>query len=227
VHSLIITRVRNQAQAIRSFDLMPTGASDSHRCSFLPGQIALLSVEGEAPAYFAFASAPEDPQLEVLVKQKPGASNRIFDMRPGEQIRLLDVTGQGFALDALTGKDLVFVAMGTGMAPLRSALRHAMKRKEEFGHLLVLYGARTPDHFCYRDETRIWEDAGVELRQVVSRPDGHEWSGPTGHVQSLFDHILALTSPVTLVGGSLEMIAQTRDRLRQMGFAAEDILTNY
>jgi sulfhydrogenase subunit gamma (sulfur reductase) len=92
----------------------------------------------------------------------------------------------------------------------------------------VLYGARTPDEFCYRDEIDGWEKAGVELRQVISRPDGHDWSGPTGYVQSLLDHVLAdLKSPVALVCGSREMIAQTRDRLEQMGFPPADILTNY
>jgi len=103
-----------------------------------------------------------------------------------------------------------------------------LQRKQDFGRLVVLYGARTPDDFCYRDETESWEAAGVELRQVISRPDGHDWSGPTGYVQSLLDHVLPdLLSPVALVCGSREMIAQTRDRLQQMGFAAEDILTNY
>ena len=78
------------------------------------------------------------------------------------------------------------------------------------------------------DGTDRWQDAGVELRQVVSRPGDHDWSGPTGYVQSLLDHVLPdLNGPVALVCGSREMIAQTRDRLQQMGFAAEDILTNY
>ena len=149
-------------------------------------------------------------------------------MRVGERVQLLDVAGHGFALDEQKGKDLVFVAMGTGVAPLRSALRHVLGRKRDFGQLVVLYGARTPDHFCYKDETERWEDSGVELRQVVSRPDGHDWSGPTGYVQSLLDHVLpSLFSPVALICGSLEMIEQTRDRLHQMGFAPEDILTNY
>jgi NAD(P)H-flavin reductase len=207
---------------------MPEGESDAHRVSFIPGQVAVLSVPGEAPAYFAFASAPDDRELEVLVKQKVGASNVIFDMKPGEKIELLEVVGHGFALDAHAGKDLVFVAMGIGVAPLRSALRYVLKRKDEFGQCVVLYGARTPDDFCFRDETDSWEDSGVELRQVISRPDGHDWSGPTGYVQSLLDHVLPdLKSPVALVCGSLEMIEQTRDRLVQMGFARDEILTNY
>jgi sulfhydrogenase subunit gamma (sulfur reductase) len=228
VHSLIITNVRKQARQVRSFDLMPEGTETTHGVVFVPGQVAVLKVEDEEPAYFAFASAPEDVELEVLVKQNIGASNRIFDMQPGERIELIDVAGHGFALNEQQGKDLVFVAMGTGVAPLRSALRHVLKRKENFGQLVVLYGARTPDDFCYRDETQTWEDAGVELKQVISRPDGHDWSGPTGYVQSLLDHVLpSLDSPIALICGSLEMMEQTRDRLGQMGFAPDEILTNY
>jgi NAD(P)H-flavin reductase len=226
--SLIITAVRDEARAIRSFDLMPVGMSEHHGVQFVPGQVAVLSVASEAPAYFAFASAPEDRELEVLVKRKVGASDLLFDMKPGEKIELLEVAGHGFDLDAQKGKDLVFVAMGTGVAPLRSALRQVLKRKQEFGQLVVLYGARTPDDFCYRDETEGWKDAGVELRQVISKPDGHDWSGPTGYVQSLLDHVLPdLKSPVALICGSLEMMEQTRDRLEKMGFRANDVLTNY
>jgi len=228
LRSLIITRVRDQARGIRSFDLMPQGETERHGVRFVPGQVAVLSVEGEAPAYFAFASAPEDPELEVLVKQKMGASNVIFNMKPGQEISLREVAGHGFLLDEQKGKDLVFVAMGTGVAPLRSALRHVLNRKGEFGQSVVLYGARTPDDFCFRDETDGWEQQGVELRQVISRPDGHDWSGPTGYVQSLLDHVLPdLKSPVALICGSPAMIEQTRDRLGQMGFAPNEILTNY
>lgn len=225
---LIITNVREQARAVRSFDLMPQGATGVHGVTFVPGQVAVLEVTGEAPAYFAFASAPEDPELEVLVKQKMGASNLIFDMQRGSTINLLQVAGHGFALDEQRSKDLVFVAMGTGVAPLRSALRHVLNRRDEFGQIVVLYGARTPDDFCFRDETDSWKEAGVELRQVISKPDGHDWSGPTGYVQSLLDHVLPdLNSPVALICGSPEMMEQTRGRLGQMGFASADILTNY
>lgn len=225
---LIITAVRDEARAIRSFDLMPEGKSEHHSIQFVPGQVAMLSVAAEVPAYFAFAGAPEDRELEVLVKRKVGASDVLFDMQRGEKIELLEVAGHGFDLEAQKDKDLVFVAMGTGVAPLRSALRHVLRRKHDFGELVVLYGARTPDDFCYRDETEGWKDAGVELRQVISKPDGHDWSGPTGYVQSLLDHVLPeLKSPVALICGSLEMMEQTRDRLEKMGFLANDVLTNY
>jgi NAD(P)H-flavin reductase len=226
--SLKITSVREQGRDIRSIDLMPADAGRSHDVQFIPGQVAVLQVANEDPAYFAFAGAPEDPELEILVKRTVGASVALFDMKVGEHVELLNVAGHGFDLDAQRGHDLVFVAMGTGVAPLRSALRHVLNRKNDFGQLMVLYGARTPDDFCYRDETDGWEDGGVELRQVISRPGDHDWSGPTGYVQSLLDHVLPeLKSPVALICGSREMIAQTRDRLQQMGFAPDAILTNY
>ncbi len=225
---LLIKRVREEAREIRSFDMLPEDCEGAHDLRFTPGQVAVIKVAEEYPAYFAFASAPEDPELEFLVKRAQGASLRIYDMKEGDSVELTKTVGHGFPLDEQRGKDLVFVAMGTGVAPLRSALRHVLKRKAEFGQLVVLYGARTPDDFCYRDETEVWEAAGVELRQVISRPDGHDWYGPTGYVQSLLDHVLPdLSAPVALVCGSREMIEQTRDRLQQMGFAPEAILTNY
>jgi len=220
---LLITGVRDQARSTRSFNLHADGA-----VNFTPGQVAILRVNGQEPSYFAFASAPDDRDLEVLVKQKAGASSVIYNLCVGEQIELVGIAGHGFNLDEIKGRDMVFVAMGTGVAPLRSALRQVLKRKRDFGQLVVLYGARTPDDFCYRDETDDWEAAGVELRQVISRPDGHDWSGPTGYVQSLLDNVLpTLRSPVALICGSREMIDQTRERLGKMGFKPDEILTNY
>ena len=221
--TLVITGVRDQARATRSFDLRADGIID-----FTPGQVAMLRVEGEEPAYFAFAGAPDDRDLEVLVKQKVGASSVIYNMCVGDKIELIGIAGHGFNLDAVRGRDLVFVAMGTGVAPLRSALRYVLKRKDQFGQMVVLYGARTPADFCYSDETDDWSAHGVALRQVISRPDGHEWSGPTGYVQSLLDHVLpGLSSPVALICGSREMIEETRERLGKMGFKPHEILTNY
>jgi NAD(P)H-flavin reductase len=208
--------------------MRPEGPAGGGRgVPFVPGQVAVLRV-GEEQAYFAFASAPEEAELEFLVKRGFGAGGAIYEMKEGDRVELVEVVGHGFPLTEHRGKDLVFVAMGTGVAPLRSALRHVLKHKGEFGQLVVLYGARTPDDFCYGDEVDEWEKAGVELRRVISRPDGHDWSGPTGYVQSLLDHVLPdLASPVALICGSREMIGQTRERLLRMGFGPESILTNY
>jgi len=227
--TLVIRRVHEEARDIRAFDVLPEGASDCHEMPFTPGQVALLDVGEAGRAYFAIASAPEDDELEFLVKlSNDPASKALYGMKPGDSVRLAEIAGHGFDLTAQEGRDLVFVAMGTGVAPLRSALRSVLPRAERFGQIVVLYGARTPEDFCYRDEVEGWKSVGVELRQVISRPDGYEWSGQTGYVQSLLDNVLpSLSDPVALVCGSREMIEQTRDRLHEMGFAPERILTNY
>lgn len=227
--ALVIRRVHEEARDIRAFDVLPEGAEDAHELVFTPGQVAYLEVEGTGRSYFAIASAPEDEELEFLVKLTDDPVSRmLYNLEPGARVGLVRIDGHGFELAEHEGRDLVFVAMGTGVAPLRSALRTVLRRPERFGQINVLYGARTPDDFCYRDETDSWKAAGVELRQVVSRPDGYEWSGSTGYVQSLLEHVLpSLSDPVALVCGSREMIEQTRDRLQEMGFPPERILTNY
>jgi len=229
---LVITRVREQGRDIRSFDMRPAGDAEgtSPPVEFLPGQVAALRAGGadERSFYFAFASAPEDEELEFLVKRAGDDGRSLYHLRAGDTVALTGVVGHGFPLDTHRGKDLIMIAMGTGVAPLRSTLRHALSRPDDFGQLVVLYGARTPDDFCYRDETETWKAAGVELRQVVSKPDGYEWAGSTGYVQSLLDHVLpSLNEPVALICGSPEMITHTRDRLQEMGLAPEGILTNY
>lgn len=226
---LVIRRVHEEARGVRAFDALPEGASGSHGLTFVPGQVAVLEVGGVGKAYFAIASAPEDDELEFLVKlSSDPVSRALYEMGPGGRVSLAQIAGHGFDLKAQEGRDLVFVAMGTGVAPLRSALRSVLPRAERYGQVVVLYGARTPEDFCYRDETEAWRAAGVELRQVISRPDGYEWAGQTGYVQSLLDNVLpTLSDPVALVCGSREMIEQTRDRLHEMGFEAEKILTNY
>lgn len=225
---LTVTRVRRQARDVRSFDMRP---ADARTLAHAPGQVAQLRI-GDVQSYFAIASAPEDDALEFLIKRTGGASNDVgapfYDLNEGDHVELAGVVGVGFPLDEQQGRDLVFIAMGTGIAPVRSALRHALARADEFGQLVVLYGARTPEDFCYANETEAWQAAGVELRQVISRPDGYEWAGQTGYVQSLLDNVLpTLNAPVAFIAGSREMIEHTRDRLQEMGLAAENILTNY
>ena len=201
---------------------------------FTAGQVSILELEGYAPAYLAFASAPEESEFEFLVKRREMADGKanvtmaLFDSEVSQEVSLTKIVGHGFPVEKLRGRDLVFVAMGTGLAPLRSALRHIFHSREEYGKLIVLYGARTIDDFCFEDEMdNEWRTHDVTLRQVISRPND-EWSGPTGYVQSLLDNFVhELNQPVALVCGSNEMIKQTRQRLRALGFADEDILTNY
>jgi sulfhydrogenase subunit gamma (sulfur reductase) len=225
---LSITRIDKHTRAIWSFFMAPRAGA---RPEFKAGQVAILKIGDGADTYIAFASAPEDDEFEFLIKHFPeqsGLSGALFDQRAEKRVVLKNIVGRGFPVEDHKGHDLVFVAMGVGLAPLRSTLRHLSHLREDYGRLVVLYGARTVDDFCFEQEmTGEWRDLGVELRQVISQPNC-DWSGPTGYVQSLLDNIVPeLREPVALVCGSNEMIDQTRARLLKLGFAPEMILTNY
>jgi NAD(P)H-flavin reductase len=224
---LKITHITKHTPNVWSFFMnAPNGA----RPAIKAGQVAVLEM-GEHSSYVAFASAPEDEEMEFLVKrvEKPGVANSLFDPAMAEGVRLKQIGGRGFAVEEHKGCDLVFVAMGTGLAPLRSALRHVFHSRDDYGRLVVLYGVRTVEEFCFAEEMDAeWRERGVELRQVISRPGDGVWDGPTGYVQSLLDNIVpSLPCPVALVCGSKEMMEQTKARLAEMGFAPEKILTNY
>jgi NAD(P)H-flavin reductase len=225
---LSITRIDKHTHTVWSFFMAPQSGP---RPEFKAGQVAILTINNCADAYMAFASAPEEDEFEFLVKhsqESPKGAATLFEPQTDNQIVLKNIVGHGFPIENYEGHDLVFVAMGTGLAPLRSTLRHLLRSRENYGRLVVLYGARTVDDFCFeREMATEWREQHVDLRQVISRPNG-DWSGPTGYVQSLLDNIVPeLRAPVALVCGSNEMIDQTRARLLSLGFASEKILTNY
>jgi NAD(P)H-flavin reductase len=201
------------------------------RPEFKAGQVAILEMSDCGDSYVAFASAPEENEFEFLIKHNPSSpkvTGALFEPRPDNQVVLKNIVGRSFSVEDHRGADLLFVAMGTGLAPLRSTLRHLLRSRDEYGRLVALYGARKVEDFCFAEEMATeWREQGVELRQVISQPNG-DWSGPTGRVQCLLDHTApGLKNPVALICGSQEMIEQTRLRLLNLGFAPEKILTNY
>jgi sulfhydrogenase subunit gamma (sulfur reductase) len=203
----------------------------SDRPNFIAGQIAVLEMGDYKPTTIAFASAPEDAEYEFLIKRSRSlnVTGALFDPHIAKHVVLTDIIGRGFPVEEYQGHDLVFVAMGTGLAPLRSVLRHIFYSRADYGRLVVLYGVRTLEDCCFAQEmSSEWLEQGIELRQVISQPGESDWSGPTGYVQSLLDNLVpTMDSPVALISGSSEMVGQTRERLFDLGFTPEKILTNY
>lgn len=226
--NLSITRLIKHTPTTWSFFMIPQHAA---RPNFTAGQVAVLEMDNYGDSYYAFASAPEENEFEFLIKRRASANvtAALFDPHIAKRIVLKNIVGSGFPVETHKGHDLVFVAMGTGLAPLRSALRHIFRQRENYGRLFVLYGARTVEDFCFEDEmTTEWRQKGVELRQVLSQPGDAAWDGPTGYVQSLLDNVVpGMNNPLALVCGSNEMIEQTKRRLTELGFAPEKILTNH
>jgi NAD(P)H-flavin reductase len=226
--TLSITRVNKHTPTVWSFFMTPQRGP---RPGFKAGQVAILEANDCGDSHVAFASAPEEDEFEFLIKRNPASpkvTGVIFEPQRDNKIVLKNIVGRSFSVEEHRGADLVFVAMGTGLAPLRSALRHLLRSRNEYGRIVTLYGARTVKDICFADEMATeWREQGVEAQLVISQPDC-DWAGPTGRAQSLLDHIAPEPKKtVALICGSQEMIEQTRLRLLNLGFAPEKILTNY
>src|SRR5262245_1400129 len=118
--NLSITRIDKHTQMVWSFFMIPQRGP---RPEFKAGQVAILKINNCADAYMAFASAPEEDEFEFLVKHSMGSTKGLESLFGGQedrQVVLKNIVGHGFPVENYEGHDLVFVAMGTGLAPLRS-----------------------------------------------------------------------------------------------------------
>lgn len=196
---------------------------------FVPGQVAVVGVEGVGESYFAIASAPEDKgMLQFLVKDGKGVAGAIFNLKVGDTVQVKGPVGKGFPIDKYKGRDLIIEAVGTAIAPMRGVIRSLMRRRGDFGKVTAIFGVRVPEDFPFRDEMEEWKQAGIETTLTISRPEGTEWEGETGYVQAHCEEVLEdLDKPVALVCGMKEMMQQSREELCRLGVDECDVLTNY
>jgi len=197
--------------------------------SFIPGQVAILGIEGVGESYFAIASAPEDKDgMEFLIRKGEGVSQALFGVRRGDTVQGKGPLGKGFPIDQYRGRDFILACVGSAIAPMRGVLRSVCYRRADFGKIVLVYGVRHPEEFSFLHETDGWRQSNIEVILTVSRPEGLEWQGKTGHVQSHFGEALkGLTQPVAMICGMKAMMEQSREELIRLGVAADDILTNY
>jgi len=153
---------------------------------FEPGQFILLSVLGVGEAPVTLASSPlKKDGVEVCVRRVGSLTNALHRLQEGATIGLRGPFGKGFPVEALKGKDLLFVAGGIGIIPLRSLIHYVLERRKDFGQLSILYGAKTPKEFLFADELKAWGQRGdVRLLLTVDKPD-ETWKGNAGVITRL------------------------------------------
>jgi len=154
---------------------------------YLAGQAVLIATHG-APARrpYSIAASPEDAQrdgcLELLVGvDENGSPGPHLKLEPGAQVDVEGPLGSFTFPPQPEERRFVFIAGGTGIAPLRAMLHHALAiPHREVG---VFYSARTPDEFAYQDELRALAASGqIDLRQTVTRTVGDDWRGARGRI---------------------------------------------
>jgi NAD(P)H-flavin reductase len=196
---------------------------------FIPGQVAILGIEGVGESYFAIASAPEDKDgMDFLIQKGQGVSEALFAVKRGDRVQGKGPLGKGFPVDQYRGRDLILAAVGSAIAPMRSVLRSIANRRADFGKIVLVYGVRHPQGFPFLDEMEGWQQSRIEVMLTASRPEEREWDGKIGHVQTHFSEaIQGLRQPVAMVCGMKAMIEQSRDELIRLGIEPTEILTNY
>jgi len=197
--------------------------------SFIPGQVAVLGIEGAGESYFAIASAPEDKGgMEFLIRKGGGVSEALFGVGRGAAVQVKGPVGKGFPIDQYRGRDFILACVGSAIAPIRGVLRSVSYRRADFGRIVLVCGVRYPGDFPFRQEVEGWQQSNIEVILTVSRPEGLDWDGKTGYVQSHFgEAVEGLSQPVAMICGMKAMMEQSRDELIRLGVAATEILTNY
>ncbi len=218
---------RDETPDVRTYALRFRDPDERAGFAFTPGQFLELSVFGFGEAPFCLASSPtRGPDVEVTVRRCGRLTDALHTLGPGDEVGLRGPCGNGFDVDAARGKDLVFVAGGIGLPPLRSLIWNVFDRRREFGRVTILYGARTPSDLVYKDELRDWErQADVTVRVTVDRT-GPGWDGTVGMVPVLFDHVeLNAATSLAYVCGPPIMIKFVVQDLLKRGFAAEHVIS--
>lgn len=187
---------------------------------YKPGQFLMLSLAGYGEAPFTFASLPHrDGSFEISVRKIGSLTNALHDLRVRDRVGIRAPYGNAFPLDAMENKDLLFVAGGCGIAPLRSLIQYVFARRRKYGKVEITYGCRTPRDRFYKEEISDWaRRPSTEVHCTVDEPD-ESWKGECGVVCTLFPKIRLdpRTSMVFLCGPSVMLKAAIRD-IRGLGF---------
>lgn len=202
-------------------------SKDGTSFHFLPGQFLELSVFGYGEAPFCIASSPTRPgAFETTVRRTGKLTDALHRLGNGDEVGIRGPFGHGFDVEAARGKDLLFVAGGIGLPPLRSLLWNVLDEREQFGKVTVLYGARTPTDLVYKDELRKWgKRSDMELHVTVDSA-GPGWSGNVGVVAILFKKItLQPDSTLAYVCGPPIMIRYVVHDLLTRGFKEETVFS--
>lgn len=201
----------------------------NHVFHYRPGQALLLAAHGSEPRKpYSIASSPEDATrdgcLELLVgvhdEGQPGSH---LVLTPGALVDVEGPLGRFTFPEAPEERRFLFVAGGTGIAPLRAMCRHALAR--EHGPVSVLYSARTPDDFAYSSELRELADQGrIELRMTVTRdPDG-AWSGTRGRIRTeLLEPLVHGPETLCFICGPRALVDDMPKLLEELGVSRERI----
>jgi anaerobic sulfite reductase subunit B len=215
-----VTRRHREARDTWTLELEPVGHAG---IAPLPGQFTMLYSFGIGEVPISVSGAGEGALVHT-VRAVGAVSRAICAARTGSVVGVRGPFGNAWPVEAAVGSDLVVVAGGIGLAPLRPALQHAIRHRQGYGEVVLLYGSRTPRDLLYRSELARWRSRpDLQVDVTVDNADG-EWQGKVGVVPKIvggarFDP----ASTVALCCGPEIMMRFTVDALLERGVPADRI----
>ena len=186
---------------------------------FAAGQFNMLYLPGIGEVPISISGDPTYPHTLVHTTRAVGAiTKKMAAIRRGDAIGVRGPFGTAWPVEDSEGNDVVFVAGGIGLAPLRPALIQVLSRRERYGRVVLLYGARTPDDILFRKQLREWRaDFDLEIQVTVDRAT-HDWRGNVGVVTALISRVpFEPGHTVAMICGPEVMIRYTVMELERRG----------
>lgn len=194
--------------------------------TFEPGQFMMVSAPhcGEAPISIASSPARPNP-LSLSIRRAGKLTNALLELDKGAVIGLRGPYGNSFPMRKFANKDLLFVAGGIGLAPLRSIVETCLADRQRYGKITILYGSRTPSDIAFRKDVDAWRQiTGVNCLLTVDQGEPG-WQENIGVVTTLFDQAEINGAQTALVCGPPMMIRAVLAELSRRGLKDENILT--
>jgi NAD(P)H-flavin reductase len=179
-------------ESTRLFELRFEDSSLAAAFNYRPGQFVELSVLGVGEAPFSLPSSPtRGGTFELGIRRAGVLTGFLFDhVGEGDTVGIRGPLGNGFPIERFEGHDLMLVAGGLGMVPLRGLLQFLVDTRDRYGRVVLLYGGRNPDRILFRSELELLARRGdAEIFLTVDNPGDRPWSGRMGFVTDLVDDI--------------------------------------
>lgn len=208
-----------------TFTLTLAAADGAPGFAFAPGQFNMLYIFGVGEVPISISGDPDKPEILVHTVRAVGAVSRaICGLKKGETLGVRGPFGTPWPVDKAPGWDVLVIAGGLGLAPLRPAVYHLLARRPEYGNLELIYGARTPEDLVFRRELERWRgrfDFRVHVTVDTAKGD---WRGNVGVVPNLiararFDPVQTMA----LICGPGVMMRFTVQELLNRGLKMENI----
>jgi NAD(P)H-flavin reductase len=206
-----------------TLSLIPNAGSNG--TTFQPGQFSMLWVFGVGELPISISGQPwQRDRLVYTVRSVGLATNALVSQKVSGGIGVRGPFGTGWPIEAARGHDVIVVAGGIGLAPLRPVIYHILRNRKEYGRLVVLYGSRSPRDLLYRKELTSWSRQPDTQVLVTVDYGGLSWRGHVGVVTTLFKYArLQPARSVAMVCGPEIMMHFVTRELEIHGLKREDI----